>query len=151
VAPAPGVHGLEQDDGVEDLARRHAGGEAQGAQHLGREGADVGEAGLHELQVPTVAWKALVVAPCRPDQALSPQFPHSGPDGGVVEVGVEHDVEDVVEQGQARHVGADGLGLAHGHLVAGVAVGVGQHHVEQAHDLVDDLGVSRPSAASRIE
>ena len=33
---ALGVHGLEQDDGVEDLARRHAGGEAQGAPHVGR-------------------------------------------------------------------------------------------------------------------
>jgi hypothetical protein len=143
------LHGLEQHDGVEDLARRHAGGEGQGVQHLRSEGAHVGEAGLHQLQVPAVAGKALVVGPCRRGQALGTQSPHPGAHGGVVEVGVEHDVEDVVEQGQARHVGADGLGLAHGHLVAGAAIGIGQDHVEQTHDLVDDLGVSGPECGKK--
>jgi len=103
----------------------------------------VGEAGLHEFQVAAVAGRAVVAAPCGAGQALGSQAPHPGAERGVVEVGVPDDVEDVVEKGQAPHVGADGLGLAIGHLVAGVAVGVGQDHVEQAHDFVDDLGVGR--------
>lgn len=101
----------------------------------------MGEAGLHQLQVPTVAGRALLVAPCRCGQALGAETPHGGADPGVVEVGVQDDVEDVVEQRQAPHLGANRLGLALGDPISGCGVGAGQDHVEQAHRLVDDLAV----------
>ena len=141
VAAAVGVHGLEQADGVCDLARRDAGGKAEGAENLWGEGADMREPGLHQLQVPTVTRWAFVVAACRPSQALGAQPPHCGTDGGVVEGIVQDDVEDVVEQHKALHVGLDSFAFALGELVAGVAVGTGQCHVEHAHRLVDDLDV----------
>jgi len=101
----------------------------------------VGEAGLHQLQVPTVAREALVVAPCCCGQALGTEAPHGRSHGSVGQLGVQDDVEDVVQQRQAPDIGADRLGLALGDPVSRRAVGAGQHHVEEADDPVDDLGV----------
>ncbi|MGI8685572.1 MAG: hypothetical protein ACR2MO_10885 [Acidimicrobiales bacterium] len=58
----------------------------------------MGEAGLHQLQVPTVAGK-LVVAACRPGQALGAESSNAGSHRRVVECGVQDDVENVVQQG----------------------------------------------------
>ncbi|MDQ3305820.1 MAG: hypothetical protein M3535_07545 [Actinomycetota bacterium] len=53
--------------------------------------------------MPTVAGRALIVAPCRSGQTLGAEPSNVGAHCGVVEGGVKDDVENVVQQRQAPH------------------------------------------------
>lgn len=138
-----GVEGLEQPHGVENLAGREAGREREGGEDLRGERTDMGERRFHHLQVAAVARQALIVAPCCSGETLRAEATHARADRCVIKVGVEDHAEDVIEEHQAGHVGLDQLRLTFGYLEPGPAVGAGQGLVEQAHHLVDDLGMGR--------
>ena len=101
------------------------------------------EAGFHQFQVAAVAGWALRLAADGVREALGAECPHGAADFAVVKVGVEDDVEDVVEQLEPLEVRLERVELALGDDVAGAGVGRAEHHVEHADRLVDDLGVRR--------
>src|SRR5450755_3982359 len=143
VTAALHVHPLEQVDGAEDLAGGDARGERERAEDLRSERPDVREAGLHQLQMPTVAGWALLRAADRVLQSRGSQAADGAADLGVVEVWVEDDVEDVVQQHETIEIRVERVELAFGDLVTGVPVGRAEHHVEHADRLIDDLRVRR--------
>ena len=95
-------------------------------------------AGLHQLKVAAITGRALVVARGAAASRSSPR-PRSRPDGGVVEVAVQSDVEDLVEQLQAARRSARPSPVwRSSDPVTGATVGDGQGLVEHLHQLVDD-------------
>lgn len=99
------------------------------------------EAGLHELQVASVASQAVLVAAYCIRKALSAEAPDTGTDGGIVEVLVEGDHQDLVKQSQPLDVGLDKGRLPLRHDLPGTAVGSAQGLIEHLHHFVDDAGV----------
>jgi hypothetical protein len=143
VTAALDVHPLQQLDGAEDHAGRDARGERERSEDLRSERPDVREAGLHQLQMPTVTGWALLRAADRVRESRGSQAAHGAANLGVIEVWVEDDVEDVVQQHETIEIRVERVELAFGDLVTGVPVGGAEHHVEHADRLIDDLRVRR--------
>gem|GEM_PF-4489487 len=98
-------------------------------------------AGLDDRQVAAVSGKALVLAAHRGGKPFLAQAPHPGSDPGVVEGGVQGDVEYLVEQLETPHVGLRRSQLALDKQRPGPARGGGQGLVEHLDDLIGDAGV----------
>jgi hypothetical protein len=135
-----GVQPGEDRDGVQKVVHAGAAVEPDGGQHRGHELPQVRHRGVHHRQVPVVARE--------PRPAGLPRGPHPpvadvraqpAADLVVAHVRVEHDPQDVIEQGLPVLAGAGPLGQGPRHLRLRGGLPAGQRLVEQQQHLVQHV------------
>ncbi len=135
----PGRVQPSQDAGrLQQVVHAGAAGEADGGQHVGDELAQVGHRGVHQRQVPVVAGQPLAPGLVRRPHPLVADVPPQPPAHLVVgHVRVEHDRQDVIQQGLPVLAAPCALGehlcqpLPRGRLPAGQRLVEQQQHLVQ--------------------
>ena len=102
--------------GLQQAVRAGAAGELHGGQHVRDELAQVGHRGVHQRQVPVVAGEPLAAGlPRRPHPLVADVPAQPRADLVVAHAGVEHDLQDVVQQRLPVLPAARPLGQRLGH------------------------------------